>query len=102
MHRALKHLRTRHPSTDEPMHSSTLLRQVLRFVGEPGLVVGSALDVDETAHAVMAEAAQLRTGDLVLADAVRDEPDGDVESRDSVLFHAHLVQPEAVDDVLAR
>ena len=61
-----------------------------------------ALHRHEPAHPEVAEAAQLRAGDLVLADAIRDEPDRDAHAGNRVLLHAHLEQPEAVDDVLAR
>src|SRR5206468_1912171 len=50
---------------------------LLRVV--PLLVVGLALDRHEAAHPEVTEAAQLRAGDLVLADAVRDEPHRDSE-----------------------
>ena len=50
----------------------------------------------------MAEAAELRAGDLVLADPVWNEPDRNLNAWNGVLLHAHLVQPEAVDDVHAR
>ena len=50
----------------------------------------------------MTQAAQLRAGDLVVADPVRDEPHRDVETGHRVLLHPHLKQAEAVNDVLAR
>src|SRR5262245_22658655 len=73
--------------------------QVLCLSGQKRLVVGLRLDVDETAHAVMTEAAQLRAGDFVVADSIGNEPDRNVEAGNGVLLHAHFVETEAVDDV---
>src|SRR5262245_39838898 len=53
-------------------------------------VVGLRPDVDEAAHPVVAKAAQLRAGDLVVADAVWNEPHRDIETGHGILLHPHL------------
>src|SRR5436190_9988271 len=67
-----------------------LLRQQLRFLRQEVPEVGIALDVHEPPHAEMADATQLRAGDLVLAGLVRHEPHRDLHPGDGILLHPHL------------
>src|SRR5471030_470026 len=88
-------------------HSGVLrLLELFHLVGHPLAVVGRRLDDDVSAHAEMAEAAELRAGDLVVERRVvellahvfgrdgRHEPHRHLEARHGVLLDAHFVEPE--------
>src|SRR5260221_13260605 len=72
--------------------------------GEPFLEFIMGVNEELAAHAVVAEAAELRTGDLPLRAVVvghdRREVDGDDLPGNGVLLTAHYRQLEALDDVL--
>ena len=83
------------------------------LVRHPLLVVRRrSTTVMKAAHPEVAEAAQLRAGDLVVEVGFRSgasrgvtvgmNQTGMSQAGNRVLLHAHLVQAEAVDDVLAR
>src|SRR5207249_2959962 len=71
-------------------------------IGQPLLKIVGGLNRDEAAHAEMAQATELRARDLVLTEAGGDEPDWNLHAWDGVLLHPHLIEAEAVYDVLAR
>src|SRR5712675_2660939 len=64
-----------------------------------GVVLGR-VDQDVGAHAVMAEAAELRAGQFEVAGLGGLEPDGDARTGNGVLLHAQDGDVEAVDHVL--
>src|SRR3954470_25048370 len=75
-----------------------------RSGGHPLLEGLRSVDEELSAHAVVAEAAELRAGDLpaiaVVVGPDRGEVNGDVHAGDGVLFAAHDRELEGVDDVL--
>src|SRR5947209_5005414 len=62
-------------------------REPLRLFGEERAIVCVRFDVDESAHAVMTEAAELRAGNFVIADPVRNEPHRRIEAGNRILLH---------------
>src|SRR5467141_3495713 len=73
-------------------------RGVFRFpLGE---ILG-CVDQHVSAHAVVAQSAELRAAELEMARLGGLEPDGDLLARDGVLLHPQDGDVEAVDHVLA-
>src|SRR2546423_2283702 len=83
----------------------------LDLLRHPLLIVRIGLHGNEPAHAVVAQAAELRAGDFVFERRIlelrphvvgsdgRDEPDRHLKPGDGVLLDAHFVEAKAVNDV---
>src|SRR3954468_18492534 len=99
--------------TDQTLPERIRLARLGDLRRQPLVELVRALDRDESAHARVAQAAELRAADLVLelgvagpaphlrGGDVGDEPDRDREAGNGVLLHPELRHAEAVDDVLA-
>src|SRR6185369_9575806 len=69
------------------------------LLGLPVVEVLRRVHGDRALHAVMAQSAQLRTRDLVIARLCCREPHRDLHPRHSILLQAEVRQEERVDHV---